>query len=175
MAGCFSNNGLKLHPVSIACRDIAQKVKGGKLFTISCDRWVPYDENSLIASGEETGNLVQAFRDCVRIIEIRQRIGRLIASATVFPSVVWSMMAALLYVIAMWMVPSMAQRSNPGPALRRAELREPLRAGNTDRHGDFYPGLGCHPASVLRAAGHSQQPCVEAATDPALSDIACAS
>lgn len=113
VAKAFSDNGLKLHPVSLACRDIAQKVKGGKSLTISCDHWVPYDENSLIASGEETGNLVQAFRDCVRIIEIRQRIGRLIASATVFPSVVWSVMAALLYVIAMWMVPSMAQRSNP--------------------------------------------------------------
>ncbi len=113
VAKAFSDNGLKLDPVSLACRDIAQKVKGGKSLTISCDGWVPYDENSLIAAGEETGNLIQAFRDCVRVIEVRQRIGRLVASATVFPSVVWSVMAALLYVIAMWMVPSMTQRSNP--------------------------------------------------------------
>lgn len=113
VAKAFSDNGLKLHPVSLACRDIAQKVKGGKSLTISCDGWVPYDENSLIASGEDTGNLVQAFRDCVRIIEVRQRISKLVASATVFPSVVWSVMAALLYVIAVWMVPSMTRRSNP--------------------------------------------------------------
>ncbi|MFC6299100.1 pilus assembly protein [Pseudomonas sp. CCM 7893] len=113
VARAFSDNGQKLHPVSLACRDIAQAVKGGKSLSISCERWVPYDENSLIACGESTGNLVQAFRDCVRIIEIRQRIGKLVASATVFPSVVWGVMAALLYVIAMWMVPSMTRRSNP--------------------------------------------------------------
>lgn len=113
VARAFSDNGQKRHPVSIACREIAQSVKGGKSFSVSCEGWVPYDENSLIASGEETGNLVQAFRDCVRIIEVRQRIGKLVASATVYPSVVWSVMAALLYVIAAWMVPSMTKRSNP--------------------------------------------------------------
>ena len=113
VARAFSDNGQKLHPVSLACRDIAQSVKGGKSLSISCEGWVPYDENSLIASGEDTGNLVQAFRDCVRIIEVRQRISKLVASATVFPSVVWSVMAALLYVIAVWMVPSMTRRSNP--------------------------------------------------------------
>ncbi len=67
--------------MSLACRDIAQSVKGGKSLSISCEGWVPYDENSLIASGEDTGNLVQAFRDCVRIIEVRQRISKLVASA----------------------------------------------------------------------------------------------
>lgn len=99
VAKAFSDNGLKLHPVSLACRDIAQKVKGGKSLTISCDGWVPYDENSLIASGEDTGNLVQAFRDCVRIIEVRQRISKLVASATVFPSVVMVKVMPLLTMV----------------------------------------------------------------------------
>lgn len=52
VARAFSDNGQKLHPVSLACRDIAQSVKGGKSLSISCEGWVPYDENSLIASGK---------------------------------------------------------------------------------------------------------------------------
>ncbi|MCK2120658.1 type II secretion system F family protein [Pseudomonas sp. PNPG3] len=109
----FSNNGKELHPVSIICGEIAMTVRGGKSLAHSCRAHVPYDEASLIETGEETGNLVQAFRDCVRIIEIRQRIGRLVRSVVALPSLTWSLMWALLYVIALWMVPSMTRRSDP--------------------------------------------------------------
>lgn len=109
----FSNNGKELHPVSIICGEIAMTVRGGKSLAHSCRAHVPYDEASLIETGEETGNLVQAFRDCVRIIEIRQRIGRLVLSVVALPSLTWSLMWALLYVIALWMVPSMTRRSDP--------------------------------------------------------------
>lgn len=109
----FSNDGKELHPVSIICREVAMTVRGGKSLADSCRSRVPYDEASLIETGEETGNLVQAFRDCVRIIEIRQRIARLIRSVVALPSLTWSLMWALLYVIALWMVPSMSRRSDP--------------------------------------------------------------
>ncbi|CAI8925936.1 type II secretion system F family protein [Pseudomonas chlororaphis] len=109
----FSNDGKELHPVSIICNETAMTVRGGKSLAHSCRSRVPYDEASLIETGEETGNLVQAFRDCVRIIEIRQRIARLVRSVVALPSLTWSLMWALLYVIAFWMVPSMSRRSDP--------------------------------------------------------------
>lgn len=109
----FSNDGKELHPVSIICGEVAMTVRGGKSLAHSCRSRVPYDEASLIETGEETGNLVQAFRDCVRIIEIRQRIARLVRSVVALPSLTWSLMWALLYVIALWMVPSMSRRSDP--------------------------------------------------------------
>ncbi|WP_085597438.1 MULTISPECIES: type II secretion system F family protein [unclassified Pseudomonas] len=109
----FSNDGKELHPVSIVCSEIAMSVRGGKSLAQSCRRRLPYEEVSLIETGEETGKLVQAFRDCVRIIEIRQRIARLIQSVVAMPSLTWSLMWALLYVIALWMVPSMTKRSDP--------------------------------------------------------------
>ncbi|KYC14107.1 MULTISPECIES: type II secretion system F family protein [unclassified Pseudomonas] len=109
----FSNSGKELHPVSIICGEIAMTVRGGKSLAHSCRVHVPYDEASLIETGEETGNLVRAFRDCVRIIEIRQRISRLVRSVVALPSLTWSLMWALLYVIALWMVPSMTRRSDP--------------------------------------------------------------
>lgn len=109
----FSNDGKELHPVSIVCYEIAMSVRGGKSLAQSCRRRLPYEEVSLIETGEETGKLVQAFRDCVRIIEIRQRIARLIQSVVAMPSLTWSLMWALLYVIALWLVPSMTKRSDP--------------------------------------------------------------
>lgn len=109
----FSNDGKELHPVSIICSEIAMSVRGGKSLAQSCRSRLPYEEASLIETGEQTGNLVQAFRDCVRIIEIRQRIARLIQSVVAMPSLTWSLMWALLYVIALWMVPSMTKRSDP--------------------------------------------------------------
>lgn len=109
----FSNDGKELHPVSIICSEIAMSVRAGKSLAQSCRARVPPDEASLIETGEETGNLVQSFRDCVRIIEIRQRIARLIRSVVSLPSLTWGLMWALLYVIALWMVPSMSRRSDP--------------------------------------------------------------
>ncbi|WP_313025491.1 type II secretion system F family protein [Pseudomonas lopnurensis] len=109
----FSNGGRELHPVSIICDRVAMNVRSGKSFADSCRTHFPYDETSLIATGEEAGNLVEAFQDCVRIIEVRQRISRLVRSIVVLPTLTWGLMWALLYVIAMWMVPSMTRRSDP--------------------------------------------------------------
>lgn len=109
----FSNGGRDLHPVSIVCNEVAMGVRGGKTLADACRVRFPYDETSLIETGEDTGGLVQAFRDCVRIIEIRQQVSRLVLSVVALPSLTWSLMWVLLYVIALWLVPSMSRRSDP--------------------------------------------------------------
>lgn len=109
----FSNGGRDLHPVSIICNEVAMGVRGGKTLADACRARFPNDETSLIETGEETGGLVQAFRDCVRIIEVRQQVGRLVASVVFLPSLTWSLMWVLLYVIALWLVPSMSRRDDP--------------------------------------------------------------
>lgn len=111
--GAFSNGGRDLHPVSIVCNEVAMGVRGGKTLAEACRARFPYDETSLIETGEDTGGLVQAFRDCVRIIEIRQQVSRLVMSVIALPSLTWSLMWVLLYVIALWLVPSMSRRSDP--------------------------------------------------------------
>ncbi|UBT78149.1 type II secretion system F family protein [Pseudomonas amygdali] len=113
VAKAFSNDGKELHPVSIVCGQVAMLVRGGKSLAEACRSHLPYDEASLVDTGEKTGNLVEAFHDCVRLIEARQRIARLVISVVALPSITWTLMGALLYVIATWMVPSMAQRQNP--------------------------------------------------------------
>jgi type II secretory pathway component PulF len=99
--------------VSIVCGQVAMLVRGGKPVAEACRSYIPFDESSLIESGRKTGNLIQAFRDCVRIIEARQRIASLVKSVVALPSLTWSLMGALMYVIAGWMVPSMSQRQDP--------------------------------------------------------------
>lgn len=113
VAKAFSGDGKAMHPVSVICGQVAMLVRGGKSLADACRSHLPYDEASLVETGEKTGNLVGAFRDCVRLIEARQRIARLVISVVALPSITWSLMGALLYVIATWMVPSMAQRQNP--------------------------------------------------------------
>lgn len=113
VAKAFSNDGKTMHPVSVICGQVAMLVRGGKSLADACRSHLPYDEASLVDTGEKTGNLVEAFRDCVRLIEARQRISRLVVSVVALPSITWSLMGALLYVIATWMVPSMAQRQDP--------------------------------------------------------------
>ncbi|ETK19778.1 MULTISPECIES: type II secretion system F family protein [Pseudomonas] len=113
VAKAFSNDGKAMHPVSVICGQVAMLVRGGKSLADACRSHLPYDETSLVDTGEKTGNLVEAFRDCVRLIEARQRIARLVISVVALPSITWALMGALLYVIATWMVPSMAQRQNP--------------------------------------------------------------
>lgn len=113
VGNAYSEGGKALHPVSIICMEIAMSVRAGKKLSDACRVRFPHDETSLIDAGEETGGLVQAFRDCVRIIEARQRISRLVQTVVVLPTITWSLMWALLYVIAYWMVPSMSRRSDP--------------------------------------------------------------
>lgn len=84
VARAFSDNGQKLHPVSLCLQGYRAIGKRWEIAEHFLRRLGSHDENSLIASGEDTGNLVQAFRDCVRIIEVRQAISKPVASATVF-------------------------------------------------------------------------------------------
>lgn len=109
----FSNEGKQLHPVSIICSRVARSVRGGKSLASSCRAYLPFDESSLIETGEQTGTLAAALRDCVRIIEVRQRITRLVISVFAMPTITWSLMFALMFVVAGWLVPIMAQRSDP--------------------------------------------------------------
>lgn len=113
VANAFSSGGKTMHPVSVICDQVAMLVRGGKTLADACRDHLPYDEASLVETGEKTGNLVNAFKDCVRLIEARQRISSLVISVVALPSITWSLMGVLLYVIANWMVPSMAQRQDP--------------------------------------------------------------
>ncbi|MEE4220261.1 type II secretion system F family protein [Pseudomonas viridiflava] len=101
------------HPISLASYGIGRAVAGGKKMAQACLNWVPYQEHAVISAGEQSGNLIQAFSDCVRIIEARQRVLNLVLSSALYPIFVWSLMAYLLNVVATRVVPAMSRSSNP--------------------------------------------------------------
>lgn len=101
------------HPIALACLAIGNSVKNGKKLAVASQPWMPYQEVAIISAGETSGKLQQAFFDCVRIIEARQKITSLIFSSTLYPMLLWSLMAYLLHVIATKMVPAMSRRSDP--------------------------------------------------------------
>ena len=77
-------------------------LKGTAAVLIAC--YAAGSDTAIIAAGERSGALVQAFLDCVQMIEARGRILSLILSVTVYPIMLWAMMAYLLHVIASRMV-----------------------------------------------------------------------
>ncbi|KTC48741.1 pilus assembly protein [Pseudomonas syringae] len=101
------------HPIALASYGIGKAVDGGKTLAQACLNWVPYQEHAVISAGEKSGNLIQAFSDCVRIIEARQKVMKLVVSTASYPIFVWSLMAYLLNVIATRVVPAMSRSSNP--------------------------------------------------------------
>lgn len=110
----YSDEGKRpFHPIALAGSAMSSTVSNGKTLGWACQTWMPYQEVAIIASGEKSGNLQQAFFDCVRTIEARQKIVSLILSSALYPALLWSLMAYLLHIIATKMVPAMARRSDP--------------------------------------------------------------
>lgn len=114
VSNVYSDDGKRnFHPVALAGFAMSSTVSNGKSLGMACQPWMPYQEVAIIASGEKSGNLQQAFDDCVRTIEARQKIVSLILSSSLYPALLWSLMAYLLHVVATRMVPAMARRSDP--------------------------------------------------------------
>lgn len=110
----YSDEGrLPFHPIALASSTLSAMVSNGKKLAWACKDWMPYQEVAIIGAGEKSGNLQQAFFDCVRTIEARQKIISLILTTTLYPGLLWALMAYLLHIIATKMVPAMARRSDP--------------------------------------------------------------
>lgn len=110
----YSDEGRQpFHPIALASYTLSGMVSNGKTLAWACKDWMPYQEAAMIGAGERSGNLQQAFSDCVRTIEARQKILSLIFSTTLYPGLLWALMAYLLNVIATRMVPAMSRRSDP--------------------------------------------------------------
>ncbi|WP_300731680.1 type II secretion system F family protein [Pseudomonas sp.] len=114
VAGVYSDQGKQpRHPISLACSAMARSVQNGKPLADACQSWMSYQEVAIIAAGERTGHLLQAFFDCVRVLEAQQKILSLVLSSALYPTLLWSLMAYLLHIIATRMVPAMSRRSDP--------------------------------------------------------------
>jgi len=100
-------------PLAIVTRDLMIQLSNGTPLSRALSRWVPYEEASLLAAGEQGARLVQACDDIVRVIIAKQQIIGAVASAVVYPAFLSVPLSMLLWMVATKMIPPMARVSNP--------------------------------------------------------------
>ncbi|MDR2504233.1 MAG: type II secretion system F family protein [Deltaproteobacteria bacterium] len=75
--------------------------------------WAPPEEIMLIRGGQKSARLPEALLDCVALIEARQKITGSLISAVSYPLLLGVMFIVLLLVVSMYVIPELAQISNP--------------------------------------------------------------
>lgn len=100
-------------PLALVTRDLMVQLSNGTPLSRALSRWVPYEEASLLAAGEQGAKLVQACDDIVRVIVAKQQIVGAVASAVVYPAFLSIPLSMLLWMVATKMIPPMARVSSP--------------------------------------------------------------
>ena len=103
----------KHHPIALASREASMGVSNGKVLADAMANWLPSQERALIDAGQESGDLIGALNDCVRLIEARGKILSSVIGATFYPALLWALLAYFLGIISYKMVPNMARMSDP--------------------------------------------------------------
>lgn len=110
----WSDDGKSLDaPLAIVTRDLLVQLSNGTPLSRALSRWVPYEEASLIAAGEQAARLVEACDDVVRVIIAKQQIIGAVATAVVYPAFLCIPLSFLLWIVSVKMVPAMARISPP--------------------------------------------------------------
>lgn len=100
-------------PLAIIYDHLIDGVRGGKRLSALLRKYVNYEECSLIAGGEKSGDMKQAFEYAVRVIIKKREIMGAVARATVYPTVLGGMAIFLINMVATKLVPKFTKMSNP--------------------------------------------------------------
>uniref|UniRef100_UPI002D79F5D0 type II secretion system F family protein n=2 Tax=Burkholderiales TaxID=80840 RepID=UPI002D79F5D0 len=100
-------------PRAIVIHDCMMGVADGQRLSAVLAKWTNYQETSLIAAGEKSGNLKKAFDDTIRVITAKRQILGAVLTATVYPVVLFSLACVLLNMVANQLVPKLAKTTNP--------------------------------------------------------------
>lgn len=100
-------------PLAIVSKDLMVQLTNGVPLSRALSRWVPYEEASLLAAGEQGARLPDAIDDIIRVIKAKQQIAGAVMAATAYPLFLCIPMFFLLWMVATELVPSMSRFSNP--------------------------------------------------------------
>jgi type II secretory pathway component PulF len=98
---------------AIVIYDCMMSIKEGKSLSVALEKWTNYQETSLIAAGERSGNLKKAFDDAIKVITAKGQIRSAVLMATAYPIVLIGMACVLLNIVATQLVPKLAKVTNP--------------------------------------------------------------
>lgn len=110
----FSDHGKKRHNIiALVCEDSAMGIREGKSLADVLQKWVTFDEISLIKAGEESGDLQAAFKKAKKIIETKKQVIGAVATCTVYPSMLALQAAFLMHKVSVDLIPKLGRSSNP--------------------------------------------------------------
>ncbi len=101
------------HPQALVSHDCMQSVAEGQPLSLALKKWTNVQETALLAAGEKTGNLRQAFDDLIRLINARQQIKTAVLSAALYPAVLIGLACVLLNTVANQLVPKLVKTTDP--------------------------------------------------------------
>lgn len=114
MLNVASQNGKKMSmPMAILLNDCRESINQGASLADAVSPWVDANEAGVLAAGERSGDLVQAIRDVVAMLDAQRRIKAAILGASMYPVVLLGMLAMLLHIVATSLVPKLSTVSKP--------------------------------------------------------------
>lgn len=114
MYNVASQDGKKPNaPQAIIYAYLIDGMRGGARFSMLLRKYVNYEECSLIAGGEKSGEMEKAFEFAVRVITKKREIVGAVAMATVYPAILAGMLMFLVNMVSTKLVPKFSRMSNP--------------------------------------------------------------
>lgn len=102
----WSEHGEKpTEPLPMVAKACHSALADGLLMSDGLAEWVPEQEASMVATGERVGDLQGTLKEVVNLIEYKQRIRGAVVGATMYPAVLFAVLAFLLYQVAAVLVP----------------------------------------------------------------------
>lgn len=100
-------------PRAVVIYECMLAVGEGRQLSHALRKWATYQEVSLIAAGERSDNLLEAFQDAIKIITAKQQILGAALSATIYPSILIGLTGFLLKLISTSLIPKLAKSTKP--------------------------------------------------------------
>ena len=100
-------------PVALLLASLIESVSEGRSFAASIRPWVSAFEAEIIAAGERSGNLGDAFTDALSAIRVRKTLIGTVVGKALYPFVLLLLFCGLLYVVSTKLVPSLATIAPP--------------------------------------------------------------
>lgn len=100
-------------PLAVICNSLIDGVRGGKRLSSLLRRYANYEECSLIASGEKSGDMSEAFERAVKLVQKKAEIAGAVQMATIYPTILGALIVYLLNMVGTLLVPKFAKMTNP--------------------------------------------------------------
>lgn len=114
MYAVISHDGKKPNrPGAVMLYECRQMVSEGHSFASAIKKWVSEEEGALIAAGEKSGNLREAFKDALGLIATRKKIIGAVVGKSIYPVMLLAVLCYLLYIVSTKLVPSLTSAAPP--------------------------------------------------------------